>query len=313
MEQTSNKFKRTTVTSALPYANGPVHIGHLAGVYIPADIYVRYLRMKGEDVVFIGGSDEHGVPITIKARNEGISPQQVVDKYHNIIKKSFEEFGISFDIYSRTSSKTHHETASEFFKTLYDKGEFIVKTSEQLYDEVEKQFLADRYVTGTCPHCNNDKAYGDQCEKCGTSLNATDLINPRSALSGNVPVMKETKHWYLPLDKYENRLKQWILEEHKEWKPNVYGQCKSWIDQGLQPRAVTRDLYWGVKVPVEGAEGKVLYVWFDAPIGYISATKEWAEKKNSEFRRFDSAQHKSQNSEKYVNWVYWGSSTLVVP
>jgi methionyl-tRNA synthetase len=293
-------FKRTTVTSALPYANGPVHIGHLAGVYIPADIYVRYLRMKGEDVIFIGGSDEHGVPITIKARNEGISPQQVVDKYHTIIKNSFEEFGISFDIYSRTSSKIHHETASEFFKTLYDKGEFIVKTSEQLYDAEQNQFLADRYVTGTCPHCNNDKAYGDQCEKCGTSLNATDLINPRSALSGNVPVMKETKHWYLPLDKYEGWLKKWILDEHKEWKPNVYGQCKSWLDQGLQPRAVTRDLNWGVKVPVEGAEGKVLYVWFDAPIGYISATKEWAEKKNSEF--------KNQNSKNSVNWeTYWKS------
>ncbi|MEI6123833.1 MAG: methionine--tRNA ligase [Bacteroidota bacterium] len=276
MEQSTKKFKRTTVTSALPYANGPVHIGHLAGVYIPADIYVRYLRMKGEEVVFIGGSDEHGVPITIKARNEGISPQQVVDKYHSIIKKSFEEFGISFDIYSRTSNPVHHQTASEFFKTLYNKGEFVVKTAAQLFDEVENQFLADRYVTGTCPHCNNDKAYGDQCEKCGTSLNATDLINPRSALSGNVPVMKETKHWYLPLDKYEGWLRQWILQEHKEWKPNVFGQCKSWIDQGLQARAVTRDLDWGVKVPLAGAEGKVLYVWFDAPIGYISATKEWA-------------------------------------
>ena len=284
--ETKKSFKRTTVTSALPYANGPVHIGHLAGVYIPADIYVRFLRMKGEDVLFIGGSDEHGVPITIKAKNEGVSPQDVVDKYHKIIKDSFEEFGISFDIYSRTSSKIHSETASEFFKTLYDKGEFVVKTSEQLYDEEQKQFLADRYVTGTCPHCSNDKAYGDQCEKCGTSLNATDLINPRSAISGNVPVMKETKHWYLPLDKYEGWLKQWILEEHKEWKPNVYGQCKSWIDQGLQPRAVTRDLDWGVKVPVEGAEGKVLYVWFDAPIGYISATKEWAEKNNTNWETY---------------------------
>ncbi len=292
------KFNRTTVTSALPYANGPVHIGHLAGVYIPADIYVRYLRMKGEDVIFIGGSDEHGVPITIKAKNEGVTPQEVVDKYHNIIKKSFEEFGITFDVYSRTSNKIHHETASEFFQTLFNKGEFVVKTSAQLYDEVEKQFLADRYVTGTCPHCNNDKAYGDQCEKCGTSLNATDLINPRSALSGNVPIMKETKHWYLPLDKYEDWLRKWILEEHKEWKPNVYGQCKSWIDQGLQARAVTRDLDWGVKVPVEDAEGKVLYVWFDAPIGYISATKEWAENLN--------AANKAQHIDKTVDWeTYW--------
>ena len=286
MEPTEKNFKRTTVTSALPYANGPVHIGHLAGVYIPADIYVRYLRMKGEDVVFIGGSDEHGVPITIKARKEGITSQQVVDKYHKIIKDSFEEFGISFDIYSRTSNKIHHETAAEIFKTLYDKGEFIVKTSELLYDEEQKQFLADRYVTGTCPHCNNERAYGDQCENCGTSLNATDLINPRSALTGNIPVMKETKHWYLPLDKYEPWLKQWILEEHKEWKTNVYGQCKSWIDQGLQPRAVTRDLDWGVKVPVQGAEGKVLYVWFDAPIGYISATKEWAAEKGKNWETY---------------------------
>jgi len=275
MEQ-NKKYKRYTITSALPYANGPVHIGHLAGVYIPADIYARYLRLKGEEVLFIGGSDEHGVPITIKAKQEGVTPQQIVDKYHNIIKKSFEDFGISFDIYSRTSNKTHHETAAEFFTSLYNKGEFVVKTSEQLYDEENKQFLADRYVTGTCPHCNNDKAYGDQCEKCGSSLNATDLINPRSALSGNVPVMKETKHWYLPLDKYEGWLRKWILEDHKEWKTNVYGQCKSWIDQGLQPRAVTRDLDWGVKVPLKEAEGKVLYVWFDAPIGYISATKEWA-------------------------------------
>ncbi len=292
------KFNRTTVTSALPYANGPVHIGHLAGVYIPADIYVRYLRMKGEDVIFIGGSDEHGVPITIKAKNEGVTPQEVVDKYHNIIKKSFEDFGITFDVYSRTSNKIHHETASEFFQTLFNKGEFVVKTSEQLYDEVEKQFLADRYVTGTCPHCNNDKAYGDQCEKCGTSLNATDLIHPRSALSGNIPIMKETKHWYLPLDKYEDWLRKWILEEHKEWKPNVYGQCKSWIDQGLQARAVTRDLDWGVKVPVEDAEGKVLYVWFDAPIGYISATKEWAENVN--------AAYKAQHIDKTVDWeTYW--------
>lgn len=276
MEPKEKKYKRTTVTSALPYANGPVHIGHLAGVYIPADIYVRYLRMKGEDVVFIGGSDEHGVPITIKARNEGCSPQDIVDKYHNIIKKSFKEFGISFDIYSRTSNKTHHETSSEIFKKLYDKGEFIEKTTQQYFDEEAKQFLADRYITGTCPHCSNERAYGDQCEKCGTSLNATDLINPKSVLSGNPPVLKETRHWFLPLDKYEPWLRQWILEEHKEWKVNVYGQCKSWLDQGLQPRAVTRDLDWGVKVPVKGAEGKVLYVWFDAPIGYISATKEWA-------------------------------------
>jgi len=268
------KFNRTLVTTALPYANGPVHIGHLAGVYVPADIYVRYMRMKGEDVLLIGGSDEHGVPITIKAKKEGITPQDVVDKYHNIIKDSFEKFGISFDVYSRTSSKTHHETASEFFKTLNDRGEFIEKSSEQFYDADANQFLADRYITGTCPHCKNEKAYGDQCEACGTSLNATDLIDARSAITGNKPELKETKHWYLPLDKYEPYLKEWILEEHKEWKPNVYGQCKSWLDNGLHPRAVTRDLNWGVPVPVEGADGKVLYVWFDAPIGYISATKE---------------------------------------
>lgn len=272
------EFKRTTITSALPYANGPIHIGHLAGVYVPADIYARYLRMKGEEVIFIGGSDEHGVPITIKARQEGVSPQEIVDKYHAIIKASFEEFGISFDIYSRTSAPVHHETASAFFKKMYDKGDFIEKTSQQLYDEETGQFLADRYVTGTCPHCGNEKAYGDQCEKCGTSLNALDLINPKSVLSGNLPVMKETKHWYLPLDKYEAWLREWILEGHRDdWKTNVYGQCKSWIDQGLQPRAVTRDLDWGVKVPIEGEDGKVLYVWFDAPIGYISATREWAE------------------------------------
>lgn len=268
------KFNRTTVTSALPYANGPVHIGHLAGVYVPADIYVRYLRLKKEDVLFVGGSDEHGVPITIRAKKEGVTPQDVVDKYHGIIKKSFEEFGISFDVYSRTSSATHKEVASDFFKKLYDKGEFIEKTSEQYYDEEAKQFLADRYITGKCPHCGNEKAYGDQCEACGTSLNATDLIEPKSAISGNKPVMRETKHWYLPLDKHENWLRQWILEDHKEWKPNVYGQCKSWLDMGLQPRAVSRDLDWGIPVPVEGAEGKVLYVWFDAPIGYISNTKE---------------------------------------
>jgi methionyl-tRNA synthetase len=272
------KFKRTTVTSALPYANGPLHIGHLAGVYVPADIYVRYLRSKGEDVVFIGGSDEHGVPITIKARQQGVTPQDIVDKYHGIIKDSFEKFGISFDIYSRTSNKTHHDTASEFFTTLYEKGEFIERTSEQYYDEETKHFLADRYITGTCPHCNFEKAYGDQCENCGTSLSPNDLINPVSVLSGNKPVKKETKHWYLPLDKYEPWLKEWIVEGHKDdWKSNVYGQCKSWIDHGLQPRAVTRDLDWGVKVPLEEAEDKVLYVWFDAPIGYISATKEWAD------------------------------------
>ncbi len=269
-----NNFKRTLITSALPYANGPVHIGHLAGVYVPADIYARYLRLKGEEVLFIGGSDEHGVPITLKAKNEGTTPQAIVDKYHGMIKDSFGKFGISFDVYSRTSAKIHHETASEIFRTLYDKGEFIEQTSEQFFDEEANQFLADRYITGTCPKCGFDKAYGDQCESCGTSLNATDLINPKSMLSGNVPVMKETKHWYLPLDKYEPWLKEWILEGHKEWKPNVYGQCKSWIDGGLNPRAVTRDLDWGIPVPVKGAEGKVLYVWFDAPIGYISATKE---------------------------------------
>ena len=268
------KFKRTTVTSALPYANGPVHIGHLAGVYVPADIYVRYLRLKKEDVLFIGGSDEHGVPITIRAKKEGVTPQDVVDRYHYLIKKSFEEFGVSFDVYSRTTSKTHHQLASDFFKTLYNKGEFIEKTSEQYYDEEAKTFLADRYITGECPHCHSEGAYGDQCEKCGTSLSPTDLINPKSAISGSKPVMKETKHWYLPLDKHEGWLRQWILEDHKEWRNNVYGQCKSWLDMGLQPRAVSRDLDWGIPVPVEGAEGKVLYVWFDAPIGYISNTKE---------------------------------------
>lgn len=269
-----SKFKRNLITTALPYANGPVHIGHLAGVYVPADIYVRYLRKKGEDVAFIGGSDEHGVPITIKAQKEGVTPQDIVDRYHKIIKDSFEELGISFDIYSRTSSKTHHELSSVFFKKLYGEGKFIEKTSMQFYDEKAGQFLADRYIIGTCPHCGNERAYGDQCEACGTSLNATDLINPVSAITGNKPELKETKHWYLPLDQYESWLKEWILEEHKEWKPNVYGQCKSWLDSGLQPRAVTRDLDWGVPVPIEGAEGKVLYVWFDAPIGYISATKD---------------------------------------
>ena len=268
------KFRRTMVTAALPYANGPVHIGHLAGVYVPADIYVRYLRLKGEDVVFVGGSDEHGVPITIKAKKEGVTPQDIVDRYHKIIKESFEGLGISFDVYSRTTSKVHAKTASDFFKKLYDKGEFVEKTTMQYYDEEAHQFLADRYIVGTCPHCGNTRAYGDQCEACGTSLNATDLIDPKSSITGNVPVLRETKHWYLPLDKWEPRLRQWILEEHKEWRPNVYGQCKSWLDLGLQPRAVSRDLDWGVPVPVEGAEGKVLYVWFDAPIGYISNTKE---------------------------------------
>jgi methionyl-tRNA synthetase len=271
---TESQYKRYTVTTALPYANGPVHIGHLAGVYVPADIYVRYLRAMGEDVLFIGGSDEHGVPITIKARKEGCTPQDIVDRYHKIIKESFAELGISFDIYSRTSCKEHHETAAAYFKRLYEAGKFIEKTSLQYYDEEAHQFLADRYITGTCPHCGNENAYGDQCEACGTSLNPTDLINPKSALSGSQPVMRETRHWFLPLDKDEPWLRQWILEGHKDWKTNVYGQCKSWIDAGLQPRAVTRDLDWGVKVPIEGADGKVLYVWFDAPIGYISFTRQ---------------------------------------
>lgn len=283
----SKDFKRYTITSALPYANGPIHIGHLAGVYIPADIYARYLRLKGEDVLFIGGSDEHGVPITIKARQLGVSPQDIVDKYHGIIKKSFEDFDISFDVYSRTSAPIHHETASEFFKKLYDDGKFIEKSNEQYYDEENKQFLADRYITGICPHCAFEKAYGDQCENCGTSLSPLELINPKSALSGNVPVLKETKHWYLPLDQYEGWLDEWIIKGHKDdWKPNVYGQVKSWLDQGLKPRAVTRDLDWGVKVPIEDAEGKVLYVWFDAPIGYISAAKEWAKKNNKDWEKY---------------------------
>ena len=267
------KFKRYTVTAALPYANGPVHIGHLAGCYLPADIYVRYLRSKVEDVKFICGSDEHGVPITIKAKKEGITPQQVVDKYHKMMAEAFNEFGVSFDIYSRTSSKIHHETASEFFKKLYDKKVFVEEVTEQYFDEKANQFLADRYIVGTCPKCGNENAYGDQCEKCGSTLNATDLINPKSALSGEKPVLKNTKNWFLPLDKMQPQIESYI-DSHKEWKSNVFGQCKSWLNSGLQPRAMTRDLDWGVKVPVEGAEGKVLYVWFDAPIGYISATKE---------------------------------------
>ena len=270
----SKEYKRYLITSALPYANGPVHIGHLAGVYVPSDIYTRYLRLKGYDVISVCGSDEHGVPITIKARKEGITPQQVVDRYHEIIKSSFERLGMSFDIYSRTSSPTHRVTAAEFFRKLYDEGKFIEQTSMQYYDEEAQTFLADRYIVGTCPHCQNEKAYGDQCEKCGSTLSPDELLNPHSAVSGAVPVKRETKHWYLPLDKYEGFLREWILEGHKEWKSNVYGQCKSWLDLGLQPRAVSRDLDWGIPVPVEGADGKVLYVWFDAPIGYISATKD---------------------------------------
>lgn len=271
--------KRYTITAALPYTNGPIHIGHLAGVYIPADIYARYQRLQGNDVAFICGSDEHGVPITIKAKKEGVSPQDIVDKYHTIIKDSFEQFGISFDNYSRTSAEIHHKTASEFFKTLYNKNEFVEEVSEQLYDAEAHQFLADRFVIGTCPKCGYEEAYGDQCENCGTSHNATDLINPKSAITGHTPTLKRTKHWFLPLNKHEAFLKEWILKGHKkDWKPNVYGQVKSWIDDGLRPRAVTRDLDWGIPVPVEGGEGKVLYVWFDAPIGYISSTKEWAER-----------------------------------
>ena len=270
----SKEYKRYLITSALPYANGPVHIGHLAGVYVPSDIYTRYLRLKGHDVISVCGSDEHGVPITIKARKEGITPQQVVDRYHEIIEKSFRRLGMSFDIYSRTSSPTHRVTASDYFRKLYDEGKFIEQTSMQFFDEEAQQFLADRYIVGTCPRCQNEKAYGDQCEKCGSTLSPDELINPRSALSGGNIVKRETKHWYLPLDKYEGFLREWILEGHKEWKSNVYGQCKSWLDLGLQPRAVSRDLDWGIPVPVEGADGKVLYVWFDAPIGYISATKD---------------------------------------
>ncbi len=272
----NKKFNRYTVTAALPYANGPVHIGHLAGVYVPADIYVRFLRGKGQDVAFVCGSDEHGMAITLRAKKDGITPQEVVDKYHAIIKDSFQEFGISFDIYSRTSSKMHHETSASIFSKMYEAGNFETKVSSQYYDEENKQFLADRYIIGTCPNCSFDNAYGDQCERCGTSLSPSELINPKSALSGAEPVKRETKHWYLPMDQYESWLKDWILKEHTEWKPNVYGQCKSWLDNGLKPRAMTRDLDWGVSVPLQDAEGKVLYVWFDAPIGYISATKEWA-------------------------------------
>ncbi len=279
--------KRYTITAALPYTNGPIHIGHLAGVYVPADIYARYKRLTGNDVAFICGSDEHGVPITIKAKKEGVSPQDVVDKYHAIIKKSFEDFGITFDNYSRTSAKIHHDTAKEFFKTLNDKNEFIEEVTEQLYDAEANQFLADRFVTGTCPKCGYEEAYGDQCESCGSSLNATDLINPKSAITGNIPTLKETKHWFLPLNKHEDFLREWILKGHKkDWKPNVYGQVKSWIDDGLRPRAVTRDLDWGIPVPAPGGEGKVLYVWFDAPIGYISATKEWANREGKNWEPY---------------------------
>jgi methionyl-tRNA synthetase len=284
-----SKFKRTTVTSALPYANGGVHIGHLAGVYVPADIYVRYLRLKKEDVLFIGGSDEHGVPITVRARKEGITPQDVVDRYHKMIKDSFQEFGISFDVYSRTTSDIHHKFAADWFRKLYDEGKLTEETTAQLYDEEAKQFLADRYVTGECPYCHNEGAYGDQCEKCGRDLSPTELINPKSTISGSTPVLKETKNWYLPLNDYQDWLKQWILEEHKEWRPNVYGQCKSWLDMDLQPRAMTRDLDWGIPVPVEGADGKVLYVWFDAPIGYVSNTKELCDRE----------------PEKWGNWEKW--------
>ncbi len=279
--------KRFTITAALPYTNGPVHIGHLAGVYVPADIYARFQRLQGKEVAFVCGSDEHGVPITIKAKKEGITPQEVVDKYHAIIKQSFEDFGITFDNYSRTSAKVHHDTASEFFKKLYDDGKFVEEVTEQLYDEEASQFLADRFVVGTCPKCGNEESYGDQCENCGTSHNATDLINPKSAITGATPTLKETRHWFLPLDQYEPFLKQWILKDHKkDWKTNVYGQCKSWIDDGLRPRAVTRDLDWGIPVPVDGAEGKVLYVWFDAPIGYISATKEWAAREGKDWEPY---------------------------
>ena len=283
------KFKRTTVTAALPYANGGVHIGHLAGVYVPADIYVRYLRLKKREVVFIGGSDEHGVPITIRAKKEGVTPQDVCDRYHKLIKDSFEEFGISFDVYSRTTSPTHNKFASDFFRKLYDDGKLVEKESEQYYDEEARQFLADRYIMGECPHCGNPNAYGDQCEKCGSDLSPMELKNPHSTISGSQPVIRKTKNWYLPLNNYQEWLKQWILEDHKEWRPNVYGQCKSWLDMDLQPRAMTRDLDWGIPVPVEGAEGKVLYVWFDAPIGYISNTKELCD----------------SNPERFGSWQKW--------
>ncbi|MCK0160926.1 methionine--tRNA ligase [Allomuricauda sp. F6463D] len=278
---------RYTITAALPYTNGPIHIGHLAGVYVPADIYSRYLRLKGNDVAFVCGSDEHGVAISMKAKKEGVSPTEIIDKYHAIIKKSFSDFGIAFDNYSRTSAQVHHDTASEFFKKMYEQGDFIEEETEQLYDDEAKQFLADRFVIGTCPKCGHEEAYGDQCENCGSSLNATDLINPKSTITGGVPVLKKTKHWFLPLDRYEGFLKEWILEGHKaDWKPNVYGQCKSWIDEGLKPRAVTRDLDWGIPVPVEGGDGKVLYVWFDAPIGYISSTKEWAKREGKDWKPY---------------------------
>ncbi len=283
------QYKRTLVTSALPYANGPVHIGHLAGVYVPADIYVRYLRLRGRDVLFVGGSDEHGVPVTIRARKEGCTPQDVVDRYHNIIKKSFEDFGISFDIYSRTTSKIHHKFASDFFRKLYDDGKFVEIESSQFYDEKEHAFLTDRYIKGECPHCHNKEAYGDECDKCGSMLSPDELINPYNALTGNPLDKRRTKHWYLPLDQYQPWLEKWILQDHKEWRPNVYGQCKSWLDGGLKPRAVTRDLDWGIPVPIEGAEGKVIYVWFDAPIGYISNTKELCD----------------ANPEKYGTWQQW--------
>jgi methionyl-tRNA synthetase len=279
--------KRYTITAALPYTNGPIHIGHLAGVYVPSDIYSRYLRLQGRDVLFVCGSDEHGVAISMKAKKEGVTPQEVIDKYDGIIRKSFSDFGISFDNYSRTSAKIHHDTASEFFKALYDKGDFIEEVTEQLYDAKADQFLADRFVVGTCPKCGNEEAYGDQCEKCGSTLNATDLINPKSTITGETPVLKSTKHWFLPLDRYEEFLKEWILVGHKnDWKPNVYGQVKSWIDGGLEPRAVTRDLDWGIDVPVEGAEGKKLYVWFDAPIGYISSSKEWAAREGKDWEPY---------------------------
>ena len=281
-----NKFKRTTVTAALPYANGGVHIGHLAGVYVPADIYVRYLRLKGQEVIFIGGSDEHGVPITIRARKEGITPQDVVDRYHGLIKESFEEFGISFDVYGRTTSAVHRQFASDFFRRLYDEGKLVERETEQLYDEAAHQFLADRYVVGECPHCHNEGAYGDQCEKCGADLSPMELIHPRSTISGSQPVVRKTRNWYLPLNDYQPWLRRWILEGHSEWRPNVYGQCKSWLDLDLQPRAMTRDLDWGIPVPVEGAEGKVLYVWFDAPIGYISNTKELCDRAPEKWGRW---------------------------